>query len=243
MQSLIPKTVTIGELAAQTPQVIPFLFEKGLDFCCGGKQSLQEACDAQGLDHDLFLAEVEQWIEPQDPNPMPTWNEHQIPELILFIKNKFHEGHRRDLKILLAMLDKVVAVHGDKSAVLAKLKMLCQIIAEDIERHMQKEEQILFPLILVLVNREPAPSFCINDPRGPIRVMLRDHDRMGDFLEQLIDLTDNFTPPPWACPTVKAVYALLSRFNQEVGVHVHLENNVLFPMAIRLVDDDQESED
>ncbi len=236
MAMITHNEMTLGELASKSPELIPLLFQKDLDFCCGGKQRIDEACQQKGLNLQTFLAEIQEYKTHTSAGPVPTWQEDQLPALIEFILTRFHAGHRRDFEMLSPLMAKVLKAHAVRNPDLAELSRLCDALIADIEPHMQKEEQILFPLMLRLAGEEiQSGPLCTMDPSGPIRVMLMDHDQVGGLLDQMVKLTHQFSPPDWACSTYKGLLVLLDRLNQEIRLHIHLENNVLFPMALNLV--------
>jgi regulator of cell morphogenesis and NO signaling len=160
----------------------------------------------------------------------------QLPELIDYILERFHAGHRRDFETLVPMIAKIHRVHGGKSPHLADLAQLCDELIADIEPHMVKEEQVLFPLLLNLAGaKDGRTSSCTMDPSGPIGVMRAEHERVGQLLDRIVAVSEGFTPPEWACATYRGTYTLLAKLDREIRLHVHLENNVLFPMAADLM--------
>jgi regulator of cell morphogenesis and NO signaling len=230
--------MTVGDLARQSPQLIPLFFEKGLEFCCGGAKRLEDACTEVGLDPAAFLTEIEAWSAGHSSPPVPSWSQSEMPQLIDYILDRFHAGHRRDFSLAAPMIDKVCRVHGGKKPYLAELKELFEAIVADIEPHMMKEEQILFPLLRNLAGETTAYTpRCASSPEGPIHVMRMEHHQVGAFLERMVEVTNAFTPPDDACETFRGTYALLANLNQEIRLHIHLENNVLFPMAEALASD------
>ena len=227
--------MTLAQLTSRNPKLIPLFFERDLDFCCGGGLTVGQACLQKGLDPAEFLTEANERLADDSSGPVPSWKDSQLPELIDYILKRFHEGHLRDFEMLAPMMEKTLAAHGEKFPNLHPLTAVCNDIVADIVPHMAKEEQILFPLLLNLAKLEPNEIvFCTPDPTGPIQMMRLEHRQVGLLLDRLVELTHNFTPPETSCATLKGTFALLSKLNREIRLHVHLENNVLFPMAANL---------
>ncbi len=215
-----PET-SLGDLVAARPRAAVVLVRYGLDFCCGGGQSLQEACDREGLDPARILAEIEALPAPEEP--LRDWREAPVEELIQHILDRYHEAHRRDLPALLAMACKVEEVHADKPSCPRGLADLLAEMHEGMETHMQKEERILFPMILAGAGALAAP---------PIRVMEAEHEEHGQRLKRLAEITGGFEPPAEACTTWRSLYEGLRTLHREVQEHVHLENHLLFPRVL-----------
>jgi regulator of cell morphogenesis and NO signaling len=186
-----------------------------LDFCCGGQVSLEAAVAEKGLNLQDVLAE----LMPLQRSSAPT----AITEpaaLIDHILARYHEVHRAQLPELIRMARRVEAVHRDNPNVPAGLADLLETMEGELLMHMQKEEDILFPLI---------KSGGISSVAGPIRVMRAEHTEAGAELEKIAELTHDATPPAGACNTWRALYAGIAQFSEDLMNHIHLENNVLFP--------------
>lgn len=227
---------TLGALARDYPVLIPFFSEKGLDYCCGGNISIAQVCAANHWSVETFTAELTHNLQQGGQEPVPTWAPGSEVALIDYILKRFHEGHRLDFKRAQGLMEKVVRVHGHKYPPFLDLAELLNALVEDIEPHMLKEERVLFPLILEKLGQtETVAGGCpVLSPHGPIRVMLMEHDQVGRLLEMLAERSGQFIPPDWACTTVIGLYELLKKLHQEIHLHVHLENNVLFPMVLAL---------
>ena len=207
---------TLADIAATLPGATALFREEKLDFCCGGKVSLAEAMAARRKDPALLttrLAALEAAAEPGD-GPQDT------DGLIDMILTRFHETHRRELPELVKLARRVEAVHRDVQSVPAGLAALLRHIGGELESHMQKEEQVLFPLMR-------SGGHPMID--GPISVMLAEHDDHGANLRKLEALTNDFTPPAEACTTWRALYAGARKLTDDVMEHIHTENNILFP--------------
>ncbi len=211
---------TVGDIAVRLPLATRVFARHGIDFCCGGGTPLEEACASQGLDPKVVLEEIAAETAPADGDTT-RWDEAPLPELLDHILQTFHVPHHEELPRLVAMADKVNAVHGSKDP--ERLGSLARVVRElhdDLEQHMGKEEQILFPMIR---RGEGAMA------GGPVACMMNEHDRAGEILRSIRDLTGGFVLPEGACNTWRALWAGLEQLEADVHLHIHLENNVLFP--------------
>lgn len=210
-----PLPVTVGDLVRTQPNAVRVLQRYGIDFCCGGKKLLADVCASSGLEVDALLAEV-----AAERGHAPNWDALATPELTVAIVERFHEPLAEELPRLIAMADRVLAVHGNKDPErLAALNHVVHALVDDLVPHMFKEERILFPLLNKGVSAGALP---------PIRVMFSEHDTVGDLLRQLRVLTEEFVPPPGACSTWRALYQGLAELERDTHEHIHVENNVLF---------------
>jgi regulator of cell morphogenesis and NO signaling len=205
----------IGQIAVQWPGATAIFRRLKLDFCCGGQQSLRSAAAGKGLDAEAVLAEI---APLQRSNALP---EATAPgALIDHILARYHEVHRAQLPELIRMARRVEAVHRAHPQVPAGLAELLEAMEAELLSHMQKEEQILFPML-----RAGGAPFVVQ----PIGVMRSEHVEHGAALQKLAALTDDATPPADACNTWRALYAGIAQLGEDLVAHIHLENNVLFP--------------
>lgn len=207
---------TLADIASTLPGATALFREEKLDFCCGGMVLLAEAMAAKQKDPAPLttrLAALEAAAAPSD-GPEDT------DDLIDMILTRFHETHRREVPELVKLARRVEAVHCDVASVPAGLADLLQHIGDELESHMRKEEQILFPMM-----RSGGHPMI----EGPISVMLAEHDEHGANLRKLEALTNDFTPPAEACTTWRALYVGARKLTDDVMEHIHTENNILFP--------------
>jgi regulator of cell morphogenesis and NO signaling len=214
-------TTSLGDLARANPVATRVFLRHRLDFCCGGRRSLAQACEPLGLDPAAILDEMEQ--ETRRGGASPGWENRSQAELADHIVNTYHAAIRRDLPPLIAAARKVERVHASKPTVPAGLANVLEAFFHDMERHMAKEEQILFPML-----RRGARGEAVD---MPIRVMEAEHDSHRDYLGRIRELTGDLVPPPEACATWIALYSGLATLEAELMEHVHLENNILFSRA------------
>jgi len=213
---------TIGEIACEIPGATRVFHQHKLDFCCGGGKSLREAAERRGVDTGELTKELE-GLRAQ-PQSGRDWREAPPDELIEFILRRFHDKHREQLPELIRLARRVEAVHGDKADCPIGLADHLAFIEQDLESHMMKEEQILFPMLL-------RGYFALSV--APIAMMRHEHDQHGESLEKLAQLTNDITPPVAACNTWRALYAGLAQLREDLMQHIHLENNALFLNAER----------
>jgi regulator of cell morphogenesis and NO signaling len=212
---------TLAELATKWAGASRVFHRYGFDFCCHGQVSVAAACQQKSVPLDQVLAELR--AEATRAGRQPRWDAAPLPALIEHIVQHYHEGHRRELPRLLGMAQRVERVHGDKPSCPRGLATLLATVADELEQHMAKEEQILFPML-----RAGQGAHA----RAPIAVMEGEHVGHGANLERLRALAHDYVPPADACGTWQALYLGLCELEAEVMAHIHLENHVLFPRAL-----------
>jgi regulator of cell morphogenesis and NO signaling len=205
----------------------------GIDFCCGGKIAVTEACVRKGLDPALLLAEIDQAI--QAPEDRTDWLAAPLAALIDHILDTHHAYMKTQLPRVEAMLAKVVQAHSDRHGeMLRAVAAVYGLMKTELDGHLLKEEMVLFPLVRALDGGAQAESFHCGSVQNPIRVMWMEHDSAGEALVQLRRLTGDYLPPEDACNTFRALYFELAEMERDLHRHIHLENNILFPRAIAL---------
>jgi regulator of cell morphogenesis and NO signaling len=204
----------VADIAANLPGATEVFRAHKIDFCCGGQKSLAAAAEARGVPLDALETELTKLTADSQPAPQAT------PELIDHILQRFHEVHRRELPELIRLAARVEERHQGNAEAPVGLHAALEELAEALEAHMQKEEQILFPLMLS--GGHPMIT-------APIDHMRHEHDEHGERLENLEALARGFKLPPEACSTWRALYSGVSKLIDDIHQHVHLENNVLFP--------------
>ncbi len=213
--------ITLAELAVTHPAAARVFYRNRLDFCCGGRRSLAEACTEKGLDADDIL----EAITTEDPT-MPDatrWDTQPLASLVDHIVGTYHRRLRETLPDLVRMARKVEAVHGAKASCPLGLATLLDNVQAAVLDHLDKEEQILFPIVVRGMGANAA---------APIHVMEVEHEHHKENLLAIRKATTDLTPPPDACTTWRALYLGLQQLEQELMEHIHLENNVLFRRAL-----------
>jgi regulator of cell morphogenesis and NO signaling len=216
-QGAITSTSTLAQLALQHAGASRVFHRHRLDFCCHGDVSLTEVCEAKGLDLGALIEELQ---AEEAPPLVRRWDQAPLPDLIDHILDSFHARHREEVPRLIAMASRVEAVHGQKESCPRGLAETLERVGSELESHMQKEEQVLFPML-----RAGAV------PLGPIQVMEQEHLEHARNLEELRALAHDYDPPAEACGTWRALYLGLAQLERDVMEHIHLENHVLFPRA------------
>jgi regulator of cell morphogenesis and NO signaling len=224
---------TVGEIVRDHPALSRLFEQVQVDYCCGGQKTLAEACAKRGIDPQTFLTELETWAATT-PSPEANLTDLPLTELADYIERIHHAYLHTELPRLEKMVTKVAAVHGDKEPRLVQVKGIFLALSAELATHLMKEEQILFPMIRQLEASDTLPTFHCGTVANPIHRMELEHDEAGEALHELRQLTDDFTPPEWACNTYRALLDALHTFEQDMHQHVHKENNVLFPRAIAL---------
>ena len=227
----ITAATTVGEIASAFPSSVRIFQQHGIDFCCGGRTPLEAACREHGLSFEALSTLIEAAAAVPAPEPRD-WRQAPLHALVAHIVATYHDTLREELPRLQGMAAKVTRVHGARAPFLLRLNTAVNELSDDLLAHMDKEEVILFPAI---VAREAGPSPQRMPLSGPIHVMEHEHDRAGSLLAEMRRITDGYTAPPWACQTFKALYHGLEELESSMHVHVHLENNILFPRALDLV--------
>jgi regulator of cell morphogenesis and NO signaling len=220
---------TVGEIVAERPSQARVFQAFGIDFCCQGGRTLREACTIKGID---ILSVIEQLEAGNAEKPEPENNPALLPplELIDYIVENHHEYLRNELPRLQAMSERVSKVHGGHTASLVEVYWIFCEMADELTGHLIKEEQVLFPAIQTLYAGE-ATAISLD---GPVAVMLQEHEDAGSALARIRELTHDFTAPPEACNTYRALFAGLAELEEDLHRHIHLENSVLFPQALAL---------
>jgi len=231
---MIDSERTVGELAVGAPGAARVFERAGLDFCCGGKKPLREACREQGVDLEEILAALRASEEERAPAPDAHWQLEPLPTLIAHIVERHHQYVRRETPHIETWLEKCIAAHGSRHPELMRIRHTFMAMAGGMAQHMAKEELILFPAINRMVAGRTDPSGGATSLTQPVRMMLVEHDHAGRDLAEIRKLGGDFMPPPDACNTYRTLYQALGEFEADMKQHVHLENNILFPRALAL---------
>lgn len=212
---------SLGQLACDIPGATRIFHTFKLDFCCGGHKSLREAALNKELD-PVVIAEALHILQDAGESQYD-WRNEPSEELIAHLLTRYHARHREQLPELIRLARRVEHVHGARPSCPNGLADLLNDLQQELESHMLKEEQVLFPMLQQGYGPQAAP---------PIQVMRFEHDQHGESLEKLAALTNNITPPADACNTWRALYRGLLEFRDDLMQHIHLENNVLFINAL-----------
>jgi len=227
---------TVGDIVAADFRTAAVFEQFGIDFCCGGRRALVDACRAAAADPDAVVREL-QALPPvderaDDPARWP------VDQLIDHIEQTHHAYVRTALPWIAKLLAKLEEVHGARHAELRLVLAAFRRMADDLTQHMVKEERVLFPYVRDLAAHADELCGGLVSPFGsvenPIRMMEREHRDAGDEMQTIRTLTNDYTPPADGCTTYAVCMAELRGFDRDLRRHVHLENNILFPRAIAL---------
>ncbi len=227
-----PTTKSIGELALEVPQAIGILEKWQIDYCCKGGRSIEEACAAAGVAVSELMLEIG---GGRNTDEARQWQNEPLKALKDHIVETHHVFTRDIMETIRQLSDKVATRHGANHPEVVQLQKIVHDMADDLIPHMLKEEQVLFPYIEQLeaaVGRSeepPVPFF--GTVRNPVRMMMAEHDAVGDLLRQARSTTNDYSLPGDACLSFRALYERLNDVEQDLHQHIHLENNVLFPRA------------
>lgn len=223
----------VGEIVADDIRAAEVFKKLNIDFCCAGSLTLERACAKKGLDPAEVMAQVEAHLAGKEPIE-DKFGKMCLTELADYIAVKHHTYVRESSEFIDPLLDKVIRVHGDKHPELNEVGDLFYASVNELQSHMKKEENILFPLIKALESgtiKELDPKASV---KYPIKMMESEHTQEGDRFMRIRELTNDYTPPEDACNTYKLTYYKLREFNDDLEQHIHLENNILFPKSIRM---------
>lgn len=225
-------------MAATQPASVRVFETHGIDFCCGGKISLADACRDRGVVLEALLAEIDRAASAGAADEKD-WTRAGIDSLIDHILDTHHAYLKTQLPRLGAMIEKVRSKHGERHGnVLEPLAGTFGPLRQELESHLAKEETVLFPLIRSLALARDSgiqpPAHHCGSVRNPLRVMLMEHDSAGEALARMRTITDGYAAPADACNTFRAMYWELSELERDLHRHIHLENNILFPRAVEL---------
>jgi regulator of cell morphogenesis and NO signaling len=235
------KSETIGELVATDYRKAEVFRKFGLDFCCGGKRTVREACEKKGINPDEVEAELASVEKQESGNRHLDFNNWELDFLTDYIINTHHRYVREAIPMLDELSQKVARVHGDVHPELIQIEKHYREVSEELTMHMQKEEYILFPFIKTLAaakrngEKVAAPGF--GTITNPINMMEAEHVNAGENLVAARELSNNYTLPHDACNSYRILFAKLDEFERDLHQHIHLENNILFPKAIALEKD------
>jgi regulator of cell morphogenesis and NO signaling len=228
---------TVRELAVEIPEATRIFEKLGIDYCCGGNKSLQEACSAANLSIDqvldsLDMAEQTAHARQKDRN----WQAEALADVVAHICDTHHKYVREEIARLGPLFDKVVSVHGKNHPELQHVRAAFRGLAQELTTHMMKEEMVLFPYIVrmeeAVIQRDPVLPPPFGTVKNPVSMMMHEHDSAGEALRAMRQASSGYTAPADACVSYQTLYRALADFEQDLHQHIHLENNILFPRAI-----------
>ncbi len=231
----IQENQIIGELVAQDYRTASVFKKYGIDFCCQGNRTIDDACQKKNIDGKLVVADLNAVMQSsaQATSDYQTW---PLDLLADYIEKKHHRYVQEKTQEIQPYLDKICRVHGGHHPELLEINDAFLASAGELAMHMKKEELVLFPYIRKMVKAKQenseveAPHF--GTVQNPVQMMMDEHTTEGERFRKIETLSNNYTPPEDACNTYKVTFALLKEFEEDLHLHIHLENNILFPRAI-----------
>lgn len=230
---------TVRELALENPAATRVFEKLGIDYCCGGNQSLEQACRAANLPID----QVRDSLEMAEQAARPTqeahdWQIEPLTDLIAHINSTHHKYTREEIARLGPLFVKVCSVHGQNHPELVKMRTAFTGLAQELTTHMMKEEMVLFPYITrmeeAVIQREPVLPPPFGSVQNPVSMMEHEHESAGAALRAMRAASSGYVAPPDACVSYQTLYKALAEFEADLHQHIHLENNILFPRAIAM---------
>ena len=228
--------MTLGEITAEDYRTAIVFKKYNMDFCCGGKKTLEDACEEHNLNPHEVLKEIK--LNATNVRPEQNYSDWRIDFLADYIVNTHHSYVRKNLESIKEFMDKTVNKHSENHPELKKIKQLFTQVNSELLNHMQREEQILFPYIKRMVQTKDS-KISLTPPmfgsiKNPIAMMEQEHEEAGNAFQVIRSLSNNLTPPNDACKTYQITYSLLNEFEENLHLHIHLENNILFPKSVAL---------
>lgn len=228
---------TIGSIVTEDYRTAEIFKKYKIDFCCNGNKIFSEVCATKKIDENLLIGELSS-VTNSDQKQAIDFQSWPLDLLTDYIEKKHHRYVEQRSPELQMYLDKLCRVHGDAHPELFQITGLFNQSVGELAKHMKKEELILFPAIRKLVklsyNSEIEKDIKLNSVSAPIQVMMSEHNTEGERFHEIARFTNNYTTPPDGCNTYKVAFSLLKEFEDDLHIHIHLENNVLFPKAMKL---------
>lgn len=231
-------TRTIREIAVESPATTRVFEKYKIDYCCRGNTPFNEACRAAGVSPDIVSQKIRAILASAADNQPGPHDDLNLDQLIEHIMDKHHVYTKQELEQLTPLMEKVARKQGEHHPQLLELKGLFQDVCDDLSPHMMKEEMVLFPYISRLEadasNHSPTALPPFVTVQNPVRMMSMEHERIGSLLAQMRVVTKEYALPAGACPSFSALYHRLAALESDLHQHIHLENNLLFPLAVEL---------
>lgn len=227
----------IGELVAKDYRTASVFKKYSIDFCCQGNRTIEEACEKKNIDTKKVLEDLVAMMESKSESTSD-YQSWPLDLLADYIEKKHHRYVQEKTLEIQPYLDKICKVHGERHPELLKIKEEFNASAGELAAHMKKEELILFPFIRKMTKAKlenaKVDAAHFGTVKNPIQMMMSEHTVEGNRFMKIEELTNNYTPPQDACNTYRVSFALLKEFEQDLHLHIHLENNILFPKAIEI---------
>jgi regulator of cell morphogenesis and NO signaling len=231
------KNQTVREIAINNPSAVRVFENFGIDYCCGGRRSMHEACARANAPVDQVMRALDE-LEVDGTPPGEAWTNSSLTDLAAHVVRRHHRYVRDESPRIELLLQKVVNRHGEAHPELGAIQDAFVALSQELFAHMMKEERVLFPFLEAMEvaarTGQPAPLGCFASVELPIARMLADHDDAGVLLAKMRDLSGGYRAPDGSCPSYRGLYQALEEFERDLQYHVHLENNILFPRAVEM---------
>jgi len=230
---------TVRELALENA-IATRVFEKlGIDYCCGGNRTLEQACRAANLPVDQVLESLDEAQRSSPPSSADrNWQTEPLGDLISHIKNTHHNYTRDGIARLTPLFAKVCSAHGANHPELFQLRDIFASLAQELTAHLMKEEMVLFPYIIrmeeAVIEKAPVLPPPFGTVQNPVAMMEHEHDSAGNALRAMREISRGYIAPPDACVSYETLFKALAELEADLHQHIHLENNILFPRAIEM---------
>lgn len=233
----ITKDTSVGDLVAKDYRTATVFKQNGIDFCCNGNRTLEEVCKQKEMSVTNIIGELNQ-VSQQISAAQTDFNSWPLDLLADYIEKKHHRYVEEKIQEIKPYLDKICKVHGEHHPELYEINQLFNDSAGELAMHMKKEELILFPAVRRMVKAQmqkttpERPQF--GSVNNPIKMMMHEHNNEGERFRKIEELSNKYDPPQDACNTYRVSFAMLKEFEDDLHLHIHLENNILFPKALEL---------
>jgi regulator of cell morphogenesis and NO signaling len=227
---------TIGQIAVKDLRKAEVFKKYGIDFCCGGKKTVREVCREKGIDATKVKQELQQ-VNTNNKTDNNAYNEWDLDFLAAYIVNTHHRFVRKYLPELRGYALKIAQVHGDRHPELLEIQKLVETINTELSDHMVKEETVLFAYVKKIVNAKNTNQSLEKEGRD-LSVLIdeleKEHDHVGRCLDKIRALSNSYSIPDDACASYKLLFKMIQEFEDDLHIHIHLENNILFPKAVEM---------
>ena len=232
-------TKTVREVALENPAAARVFERFGIDYCCGGGKSLEEACQTARVNVDQVLDSLDMAAQAARASQTErNWGVEPLSALIAHINQTHHKFTRAEIERLTPLFDKVCSVHGKTHPELLEIHSLFRRLARELTNHLLKEEMVLFPYVIrmeeAVIGKEPILPPPFGTVQNPIFMMEHEHDSAGEALRAMRKASSDYEPPDESCTSYKTLYRALQEFEADLHRHIHLENNILFPRALEM---------
>ena len=229
---------TVRDLALENSSATRVFEKMGIDYCCGGNKSLEEACRSANLSLEQVQSALDAAERDSNARVDRDWQREPLAELVAHINATHHKYVREEILRMGPLFEKVCGVHGKNHPELLHLHVVFRGLAQELTTHMMKEEMVLFPYIArmeeAVIQGEPVLPPPFGTVANPVAMMEHEHDSAGDALRAMHSASNGYVAPDGACTSYKALYRALAEFEADLHQHIHLENNILFPRAVKM---------